>query len=207
MTDVWLSLWHMMADINHLTIKVSVDLLVSSYSRCHPTQNDRNILHRSLILANCFTALQLWNLDSLASLWQLGNSSCGFPKPPRVNLSLIPTSPDFQWFPTRTCEGLHNLDPIYHSGLDTSHASFSILSPIFLNPPHLIVYTSQTTCCSLNTMSSFLPMSLCVMFHNLGIISSVFSTQYKPTSPWRLSLSVLMSVLHLPPTSPTTSFF
>lgn len=68
MTDVWLPLQRMMADINHLTIKVSADLLVSSYSRCHPRQSDRDILHRSLILVNCFTLLQFWNLDSLATL-------------------------------------------------------------------------------------------------------------------------------------------
>lgn len=68
MTDVWLPLRYTTADINHLTIKVSVDLLVSSYSRCHPRLSDRDILHGSLILANCFTLLQLWNLDSLASL-------------------------------------------------------------------------------------------------------------------------------------------
>lgn len=122
-TDVRLPLCHMTADINHLTIKVSVDLLVSSYSRCHPRQSDRDILHGSLIVTAYFTLLQRWNLDSLARLWQLGISSCGFHEAPRVNLSLIPTSVDFQWLPSRTVVSLHNLDPIYHSGLDTSHAS------------------------------------------------------------------------------------
>lgn len=140
MTDVRLPLRHMMADINHLTIKVSVDLLVSSYSRCHPRQSDRNILHGSLILANCFTLLQLWNHDSLASLWQLGNSSCGLLKPPRVSLSLIPTSVDLQWLASRKYEGHHNLDLTYHSGLDTSHVSSSP-PPISPNLPNSIIYT------------------------------------------------------------------
>lgn len=57
MTDVWLPLQHLTADINHLTIKGSVDLPVSSYGRCHPRQTDRGILHGSLILANRFTTL------------------------------------------------------------------------------------------------------------------------------------------------------
>lgn len=155
-TDVRLPLRHMTADINHLTIKVSVDLLVSSYSRCHPRQSDRDILHGSLIVANCFTLHQRWNLDSLARWWQLGNSSCGFHEPPRVNLSLIPTSVDFQWLPRRTSEGLHNLDPIYHAGLDTSHASSIPHLPqssesYILYPPDKLLL--------LNMMISFLTMS------------------------------------------------
>lgn len=105
MTDVRLPLWHMTADINHLMIKVSVALLVSSYSRCHLRQSDRDILHGSLISANRFALLQLWNLDSLASLWRLGNYSCCFHKPTRVNLHFIPTSPGFRWLPSRTYEG------------------------------------------------------------------------------------------------------
>lgn len=138
MTDVRLPLWHMTADINHLMIKVSVALLVSSYSRCHLRQSDRDILHGSLILANCFALLQL---SGILTAWLVCDSlkiiHVAFTNQQGSIYTLFPHLQVSGGFLVGHRRG-DNLNPIYHLGLGASHASF-ILPPIFLGSPNFII--------------------------------------------------------------------
>lgn len=135
MTDVRLPLWHMTADINHLMIKVSVALLVSSYSRCHLRQSDRDILHGSLILANRFALLQL---SGILTAWLVCDGleiiHVAFTNQQGSIYTLFPHLQVSGGFLVGHMRG-DNLNPIYHLGLGASHASF-ILPPIFLGSPN-----------------------------------------------------------------------
>lgn len=85
-TDVWLPLRHLMADINHPMIKVSVDLRVCICNRCLHTQSDKKILHGSRISVNHLASLWFLQSDSVVILWQPGFFKRVFTKLPNVSL-------------------------------------------------------------------------------------------------------------------------